>query len=155
MTFKRCASGCLLVVASCSRFHSGSADEGPSAASPCTRPVIVRRASEYVLSDSAGIIRGTVFDAATGRPMRGARAQVVILDEARTQELDSLGQCRIALNPADRPTVRLRFRAIGFVVENDTVTMVSAHGLTMHRYLTYEPVCLSPVTTGESRPHVP
>ena len=155
MTSKSLALSCLLVIGSCSRASAPRENDRASGADRCPLGPIVRRAPEFASSDSAGVIRGTVLDAATGLPIRGRSAVVNILSGAGGQQLDSLGQFRIVRNASFRDTVRLLFRAIGFENQPASVVLEPTRGLVMRRYLTYSSICLAPMVTGEIRAHVP
>lgn len=124
----------------CHRVQSVQAGE------PCSVGPRVVRSTVIATTGAAGVIRGTVADAATSRPLPDALVWVAgTTCEART---DSSGSFQLRVVQAQAGPALLEVLARTYEVHTDTLRPPADSGLRVEIYLAYEQTCLAPVTVG-------
>lgn len=111
-----------------------------------TAPRVVRPTVVSATPDS-GVIEGTVYDAASLKPLR--EAVILITGSQIGARTDVNGNFRLPrlANGADT-TVILRILALGYQPQRDTLARDSARGARLQVYVTAGQVCLQEVRTG-------
>lgn len=116
------------------------------AGEPCPVGPRVVRSTVIATTGESGIIRGTVADAATWRPIPDALVWVAgTTREART---DSSGGFQLRVVQAEAGPALLAVLARTYEVHADTLRPPADSGLRVGIYLAYEQTCLAPVTVG-------
>jgi hypothetical protein len=111
----------------------------------CKNVTPVRLPTVVTATDSAFTITGIVRDAAT---LRGLREALVWVEDVRPVATDTAGLFRLELSRSQALPTRLSVRKLNFDPQLHPISMTANAGLRLEIFMTYDPICLEPVTVG-------